>query len=76
MKPPPASPTRLHELAQCAITASTALTCAWAAGPAISDAQYARIDDDAHAARHDLLNCLRDDHGIDAAMAEKLAALL
>jgi hypothetical protein len=69
-------PTRLHNLAQRAIAASTALTCAAIAGRSLSDSDYARIDHAAHAARHDLLACLQQDHGIDATMADQLGALL
>ncbi len=69
-------PTRLHDLAQRAIAASTALTTASIAGPPISDAQYARIDLAACAARHALRDCLKHDHGIDDTMADQLAAVL
>ena len=68
--------TRLYELAQRAITANTALTSACIPGRAISDVQFARIDLAAYQARRDLLDCLRCDHGIDAAMADQLGALL
>jgi hypothetical protein len=76
MVAPIINPLPLRDLAQSAISASAALTAACTAGRAISDAQYARIDHVAYAARQQLLACLEHDHGIDAAMAEQLGALL
>jgi hypothetical protein len=69
-------PTRLHDLTQRAIAASTALTTASIAAPAISEARYARIDHEASATRHALRACLKQDFGIDETMADQLAALL
>ncbi len=69
-------PTRLHDLAQRAIAASTALTTASSAAQSINEAQYARIDLAAYAARHALRDCLKHDYGIDETMADQLAALL
>jgi len=73
---PLATRQRLHNLAQQAIVASATLTAASIAGSAITDAQYACIDHAAASARHKLLACLAHDHGIDAAMADQLGALL
>jgi hypothetical protein len=68
--------TRLSTLALSAIDASTALTAASIAGPAITDAQYARLDRNAVDARTRLLDCLAHDYGIDAETAEQFGAVL
>ena len=73
---PVIDPMRLHKLARRAINASTALTCASTAGRAITDAHYAEIDHTAQAARLELLDCLKQDYGIDKTMADQLSALL
>ncbi len=73
---PLAPPTRLHDLAQRAITASAVLTAACMVRRAASDAQFTRFDQEAWQARQDLLACLEQEHGIDAAMADQLGALL
>ncbi len=63
------------DLARRAIAASAALTAAGTAAQ-VNDAQYARIDHAAGTARRNLLDCLRQDHGIEETMADQLAALL
>ncbi len=73
---PDAGPSRLHDLTRRAISASMMLTSASIAGRTISNAHYAHIDYAADEARRHLLDCLERDHGIDAAMADQLGALL